>query len=1140
VTPTVACPSCGAECAAGQKFCGECATPLALSCPTCGAAANPGQKFCGECATPLAAGATPAPAAAAPATNGGAVAERRLVTVLFADLVSFTTLSEHRDPEVVRDMLEQYFERCRTIIGRYGGIVEKFIGDAVMAVWGTPVAREDDAERAVRAGLELVGAVTALGEEIGMPELRVRAGLLTGETAVNIGAEHEGMVIGDAVNTASRIQSLAEPETVFVEDATRRATESAIAYEDGGEHQVKGRAQPVRVWKALRVIAGVGGSRRGGGLEAPFVGRDAELRAVTQAGERVISKRCAELVTVIGDAGMGKSRLSWEFEKKVDGIADDVWYYRGRCLSYGEGVSFWALAEIVRTRARIAEHDPLAEAHEKLRATVDEFVSDERERRLVLPRLEHLLGLGEGSADPGDLFSGWRLFFERLADVYPLVMVFEDLQWADTGLLEFIDYLMEWASESPILVLALARPEVLDRRPGWAADAHRLEPLPPPAMHDLLSGLIPGLPEGTVRRLAERSEGIPLYAVETVRMMLDRGVLAQEGDVYIVTGDVDEVQVPETLHALVASRLDSLAPRERGLLQDAAVLGQTFFPDGVAALADLPVSEVTVALDGLVGKQILEVEDDPTSPERGQYGFVQALIKTIAYGTLGRKDRKARHLAAATYLERSWGDSADDFAEVLATHYTEAVRADPDAPDAASLRTKATDTLTEAGRRAMSFGLGDEAYRWFERAAEMATEPLRQAELLDLAGRGALLAADSRMLSAFERSMALYEAAGDTRAAAVVRARAAERYIDEGRSAQGVRELREVLDVLGTETVDADVAFVAKELARMYQNTDHAERGLEPIAMALAYAERVGDVEMIADALITRGTLLNFSGRGHEGSALMRYALALALDADLSTPALRAYTNLPYVLNATARFEEVLELTEPGIALAELAGNRSMIWSIGGHRATALAALGRWDEALVVVGRLEGIDADLTRCFLAPVYAARGDRDGLALTLDAAAPLRDEEDPEDRLCAAIALAAGTPGEEFDLLLDRYFASPDLLSMRAVPVLLEAAASAGRADDGERVVARVRSLGAPKASRHTDGVIARFRGRVAQAAGDAARAETELRHAVDWLRESGDRFELAKALRDLGETAEADAIFAELGAVAFLDDAALPA
>ena len=286
--------------------------------------------------------------------------------MLFADLVGFTTLSESRDPEDVREILSRYFDNCRRLITLYGGTVEKFIGDAVMAVWGAPAATEDDAERAVRAALDLVAAVSALGDELGAP-LRARAGVLTGEAAVTIGANSEGMVAGDLVNTASRIQSAAEPGSVYVGESTRRASERSVAYESAGEHVLKGKAEALPLWRALRVVSGVGGQLRSQGLEAPFVGRDRELRRMKELFHACADEQRAHLVSVTGIAGIGKSRLGWEFYKYFDGIVEQVWWHRGRCLAYGEGVAYWALADMVRMRCRISEDEPAASAVAKLR-----------------------------------------------------------------------------------------------------------------------------------------------------------------------------------------------------------------------------------------------------------------------------------------------------------------------------------------------------------------------------------------------------------------------------------------------------------------------------------------------------------------------------------------------------------------------------------------------------------------------------------------------------------------------------------------------------------------------------------------------------------------------------------------------------
>src|SRR5919201_193508 len=369
------------------------------------------------------------------------------------------------------------------------------------------------------------------------------------------------MVAGDLVNTAARIQSVAPSGTLFVGEATKRASEAAIVYEDAGAHELKGKAEPVQLWRAVRVIAGARGALKSEGLEAPFVGRDPELRTLKERFFACGEDRNSHLVSIVGIAGIGKSRLSWEFYKFFDGLPQVAWYHRGRCLAYGEGVTYWALAEMVRMRARIAEGEEPVSALAKLHAAVEEHITDAEERKWVWPRLAHLIGLEDRTAtDKEDLFAAWRLFFERLAETNPTVMIFEDMQWADASLLDFIEYLLEWSRNHPIMIIALARPDLLERRPNWGAGKRNftslyLEPLPPTAMEELLTGLVPGLPAEIQAKILEHAEGVPLYAVETVRMLIDRGLLTLEGSAYRPTGPIGALEVPETLHALIAARL---------------------------------------------------------------------------------------------------------------------------------------------------------------------------------------------------------------------------------------------------------------------------------------------------------------------------------------------------------------------------------------------------------------------------------------------------------------------------------------------------------------------------------------------------------------------------------------------------------
>jgi class 3 adenylate cyclase/tetratricopeptide (TPR) repeat protein len=1152
----IQCAACGEPTPAGGRFCIHCGTPAQQACPSCGEPLVPGARFCMQCGTRLDGIAGSVASSDAPAAS---VSERRLVSVLFADLVGFTTLSEHRDPEEVRELLSEYFERCRTLIERYGGTVEKFIGDAVMAVWGTPVAREDDAERAVRAGLSLTEAVSALGEAVGMPELRVRAGVLTGNAAVEVGSEGEGMVLGDTVNTASRLQSTAAPGTVLVDDVTRRASEAAIAYEDAGLHELKGREQPVQAWTALRVVAGAGGARRSVGVEAPFVGRGRDLQRVIEAGEESATGGRARLVSVVGDAGAGKSRLLWEYFKYLDGIQDLRWWHQGRCLSYGEGVAYWALAEMVRARAGILEEEPPGAAREKLHEAVYEQVSDERERRLVEPRLAHLLRLEERpDADRADLFSGWRLFFERMAGTNPVILAFEDLQWADSGLLEFIDYLLEWSADFPIFVLALGRPELREKRPGW--ELMSLSPLAPDAIVEIVDGLAPGLPPDLLGQIGRRAEGIPLYAVETVRMLQDRGLLVQEGARYVLTADVSDLDVPETLHALVASRLDGLSPGERTLLQDASVLGQAFSAAGVAALSGRPESELTGVLDALVVKQVLAHDADPRSPERGQYVFLQALLRTVAYGTLARRTRKARHLAAAAYLRGSWPGELADIAEVLASHYLAAIEADPEAGDAAQLRASARETLTAAGRAAASLALGPEAERYFEHAAELADGDRERAELFELAGRalqqsGNVDGAERRLREAVE----LYRRSGDELGGSATVALAAVRRhvgaLDEAR-----RLLVPFRDSQGAGVDRIVRASALAELGAACVFAGDLDEAGPLLDEALTVLEQDQAWAALAEALISHAIYLITKHRRHEAGGIMRVAIALAEQHDLPAVGLRARFNYAALSLEADRFTECVTQVDETLSLARERGDRFWEDRLLMQSVAPLVALGRWDQAVERAAMISqsGIDAAGAAAFIGQVAAARGDDEALERCRALAEIEVDSSYVDQSATAAISLARAAlersaPGEalaQMRPVISAHSTASEVIE-EGYALAIEAAFALGDEAAMVELAAVVAALPPARATTMLRAGRARLDAELAHRRGDAHGAERAEAEAIALLRSVGARPLLGRALEeragrreDPEALDEARAIYAELGATRWLarlrDSSGVPA
>ncbi|HEV8252109.1 MAG TPA: adenylate/guanylate cyclase domain-containing protein [Candidatus Limnocylindria bacterium] len=1164
------CPSCGVAAASPtQKFCAECGTRLQKACPSCATPYEGSPKFCPECgfglqgaapaaliaATNGAPVAVPQPAAVAVVSpEGGSastVAERKLVSVLFADLVGFTTMSESRDAEAVREQLTEYFGVAQEIVTRYGGAVEKFIGDAVMAVWGTPVAHEDDAERAVRAALELVDAVSHLGHD--GESLSARAGVLTGEAAVTLGASNQGMVAGDLVNTASRLQAVAPPGTVIVGEATRQSAESAIVFEPVGEQDLKGKVSPVPAYRALRVVAQRGGVGRGEQLEAPFMGRDTELRLVKDLFHAAPREKRPRLVSIIGQAGIGKSRLAWEFLKYIDGIKMTVLWHQGRSPAYGEGISFWALAEMVRSRVGLLELDDPATTRAKLATALETFVADEAERRWLGPRLEQLLGMSD--ADSGgreDLFAAWRTFFERVAGDNTLVMVFEDLHWADAGQLDFIDHLLEWSRGHAIYIITLARPELLERRPNWGAGQRSftslaLEPLPDEVIQEILASLVPGLPDATVAQIVARAEGIPLYAVETVRMLLQDGRLEQENGVYRPIGDLSTLAVPATLHALIAARLDALDASDRSLLQYASVLGQTFTLQGLKAVTGQG-DDLEARLYALVRRELLTLDTDPRSPERGQYGFVQALVRDVAYGTLTKRDRKVVHLAAGEHFE-SLQD--DEIIDATAAHYLDAYRSAPEDPDADQIRAHAAELLQRAAERATSLGSHEQAVRFLELAIEVTPEADRQSHLLRQTGEAAGRAGNYDVAEGYlRRALEAAREGGYKPSEALALASLGRLLASGSQPAVAIAELNAGLPSLEGFYEDGSLVAVWAALSRAYMLHAEPVPAVEWADRALPLAERLDMLPEITDLLNTRATALAFGGRVREGVAGLRGALDMTLSYGLPLATIRARINLSSVLT----IEDPMvgwQIARDGFDDAKRNGSRDMMTVMGANAVGNAIRVGEWDNAAEILSELSATelappDRYLVDC-ISTLLDALQERPFESALERAEAFARTTDEPQvlgqiRSVRAWLALLAGEFGTAFEESWSNTSSNPAGAS-EDLPVAARAALWAGKAEDAKRAADQLATIGIH--GRAINASLRTIEAGMAAIAGQSQDASVAYRDAIRQWRDLGTAFDLALCELDFvrlvpGENpdieaaaAEARSIFTRLGAASFL-------
>jgi len=713
------------------------------TCPSCRREVATGSAFCPHCGAALEAAPT-------------AGEERKLVTLLFADVTGSTELAEALDAEVVRELMGEYLAWARDEIDARGGTVEKFIGDAVMAVFGVPVTHEDDPSRALQAALAIRSRLATLNEgrrSEGGAQLQVRIGVNTGEVVATTNPRPgEGMVTGDAVNVAARIQQEAEPGQIVVGERTAAAA-PGFTFRDLGTHRLRGKASPVAVRELVGEAAGVG-ARGAHGLRSPLVGRDAELDLLVSLYERVEAERRPHLVTLYGQPGVGKSRLTVEFVATLGKRPGPPRVVRGRCLSYGSGVTFWPLAEILKSQAGILDSDPPDDVVGKL----TEFGA-----RVLTPQVSQdparataLLGYTVGIAVPGfeferlepeqlrvEIHGAWRSFFSALAAAEgPLVVVVDDIHWADAALLDLIEDVGDRV-EGSVLFLCPARPELTDRRSGWGGGRRSfssvfLDPLPPAATGELVDHLleVAELPVALRARIVERAGGNPFFVEEILRQLIDEGRITQSEDGWRADPDLSTVEIPDTVQAVLAARIDLLGADQKRTLQAAAVVGRIFWPAPVARFLDGSAGALDQHLRELEARDLILSRLASTMAGQPEYIFKHALVRDVAYESIPRRERAAAHLRIAEWIEEVIGERRIEVVELLAHHYTEAQRAigwaKADPAEKEQIRSRAVGLLFEAGHEAALHLAPERARERVEVGLELAQGPVERATGLEI------------------------------------------------------------------------------------------------------------------------------------------------------------------------------------------------------------------------------------------------------------------------------------------------------------------------------------------------------------------------------------------------------------------------
>jgi len=910
-------------------------------CPTCGAGPlDAADSYCTACGAEL--------------RQPRIAVERKIVSVLFVDLVGFTGLAEKLDPEDVRGVLGPYYARVREEIELYGGTVEKFIGDAVMALFGAPTAHEDDPERAVRAANAVRNAVAGPRREDGSLQLHVRVGIATGEAVVAVGArprEGEAMAHGDVVNTAARLQAGAPVDGIFVDERTYRSTRLQIDFRPAPPVHAKGKVKPVTVWEVVAPRARLGADRSR--HEARLVGRGREVDVLVGGLGDVVAGAGACLVTLVGSPGIGKSRLVWELFQRVDRGIEMVSWRQGRSLPYGDGVAFGALADIVKAHAGILATDSAGTVENKLRAAVEDVVADGSEARWVAGRLAPLAGFTLPREFRGDhrteAFAAWRRFFEAVAARRPLVLVFEDLHWADEGLLDFVADHLGDRFQGSVLVVATCRSEFFERRPTWGSGKRHATTLELEALSDeetsrLVAGILdaPALPEELQAALLAHAGGNPLYAEEYVRMLLDRDLLRLVGTSWELTAQ--DLPLPESVQAIVAARLDALPSEEKALIQDAAVVGKAFWLGALAALEGQPRWSAEEHLSELERTQLVRRERDSIVHSEPQYSFLHIIVRDVAYGQIARSLRADKHRRAAEWTESLSLDRGEDRAEMLAHHYLSALQyGRASGQNTEALVEPARAALADVGDRAISLNAFAKAARFYSEALALwpASEPER-AELVFRLGT-ARVHAESAGAELLEEAREAFIALGRLERAAEAMVLIGELLWMSG-DPDAFGHFDKAAALVEDSPPSHAKAHVLSSRARFLmigdQNEDAIHVGLE----ALDMADDLGLDDVRAHALDSIGLARARIG-DPRGLADLEASIAIAVGIN-SLESVRAYANLGSALVEAGELARAFKLYEDGRRAANRFGDAERIRWFDAERMYEGYWTGRWDEAV--------------------------------------------------------------------------------------------------------------------------------------------------------------------------------------------------